>query len=173
LGSSKIAPAEYIYNALKYVITERIKELQRFIKFLFVGGTGFFVQVISQEAAVFIGISHVIAAGVGAEAAILSNFLFNHFWTFQDTRQLKDNTSFFGKLIKFNIASFASVIIQIIAVWLGEHFLGIQVRILSFSIPTRILILFPTIILLVIPLNYIIYNKIIWKTHRLKNKNQQ
>jgi hypothetical protein len=38
----------------------------------------------------------------------------------------------------------------------------------SFAIKTRILVLFPVIILLVIPLNYIIYNKLIWKTQYLK-----
>ncbi len=168
LGSSKIAPLDYIFDILKFVIFTRIQELKRFIKFLFVGGTGFIVQLISQELSVFLGVSHSIAAGIGAEAAIISNFLFNHIWTFKDTRDIKENATFFHKFFKFNITSLGSVIIQIIAVLLAEHFFGTKLFLLGFTIPTRIFILFPTIIFIVIPMNYIIYNKFIWKTHHLK-----
>jgi dolichol-phosphate mannosyltransferase len=168
LGSSKIAPLEYIINLLKYVISERIHEKQRFLKFLIVGGTGFAVQVLMQELSVHIGIAHTISAGIGAEGAIISNFLFNHFWTFSDTKHLHKNSNIFMKLIKFNITSLGAIIIQAVAVWIGENTLGVNMMLFSHTIPTRIVILFPTIIFLVIPLNYIIYNKIIWKTQYLK-----
>ena len=39
---------------------------------------------------------------------------------------------------------------------------------ISLTIHTALAILFPTIILLIIPLNYFIYNKIVWKTQYLK-----
>ncbi len=168
LGKSKIAPFEYIYNLLLYVIMERIRELKRFVKFIFVGGTGFLVQIIAQEVSVQLGLSHTLAAGIGAEGAILSNFMFNHFWTFSDTKHIKESSSTFVKLTKFNITSLLAILIQVLAVGFAEHFMGVHMKLFGYTLPTRIVILFPTIICLVIPLNYIIYNKIIWKTHHLK-----
>ena len=192
VGDSKIAPLEYIVNVLAYVITERMHELQRIIKFLIVGGTGFIVQVIAQEGSVAIGLAVFLAlglqslpflahtqlsvlrdsaaAGIGAEIAILSNFFFNNFWTFQDTNASKHSSSFVAKLVKFNLTSVAAIIIQFVAVGIAVMLLGDTMHLGSFAIKTRLLILFPTIIFLVIPLNYVIYNKIIWKTQYLKNK---
>lgn len=170
LGSSKIAPIHYILDVLRFVIITRLKEFGRFLKFLVVGGTGFVVQIGSQEGSVALGTSHPLAVGIGAEAAILSNFLLNHFWTFSDTKKLKENSNFFTKLITFNITSLASIFIQIAAVWIAEKLLGVNLHILSYTMPTRIIILFPTIIFLVIPLNYVIYNKLIWKTQYLHSK---
>ncbi len=167
-GDSKIAPLEYIINLLKYVITERIYELQRFIKFLIVGGTGFLVQVIMQELSIRIGILHTISAGIGAEGAIISNFLFNHVWTFSDTKHIHKSGNVWIKFIKFNVASLGSIFIQAIAVGVSENIFGVSMHILSYTVPTRLVILFPTIIFIVIPLNYIIYNKLIWKTQYLK-----
>lgn len=170
LGNSKIAPLGYIISVVKYVITARIIELRRVIKFLFVGGTGFIVQVIAQELSVFLGVPDAFAAGIGAECAILSNFFWNHIWTFNDTRGIKESSNTFVKLVKFNVASLASIFIQSAAVFLAETLFGRRVFLLSHPVPTRILILFPTIIFIVIPLNYLIYNKIIWKTQYLKHE---
>lgn len=190
VGDSKIAPIEYIYNALKYVIVERIYELKRFVKFLFVGGTGFLVQILTQELSIRLGLTLLIAqaidslsathapdlnalsqsigAGIGAESAILSNFFFNNYWTFQDTRALKHRSRGFVKLLKFNLTSLAAILLQAASVWIGIRMLGNTVSLAGQAIPTRIVVLIPTIILLVIPLNYIIYNKIIWKTQHLR-----
>lgn len=170
LGSSKIAPLSYILDVFRFVIGTRIKELRRFIEFLIVGGTGFIVQVASQEGAVALHATDSLAVGIGAEAAIISNFLLNNFWTFSDTKKLKQSSNFFIKFVEFNITSLASIFIQVAAVWCAEKLLGVQVHLLSYALPTRIVILFPTIIFLVIPLNYLIYNKLIWKTQYLRNK---
>lgn len=188
LGRSKIAPKEYIVDLLTYVITARIKELARFIKFLVVGGTGFIMQILFQEGSVRLGFALFlallfqsstttgiiplrdgIAAGIGAEAAILSNFFLNDIWTFRDTAQIKERSPFFIRLAKFNTTSFASIAIQSFSIWASVHILGEKFALFSYVLPTRIVILFPTIIFLVIPLNYIIYNKIIWKTQLLQN----
>lgn len=169
LGKSKIAPVGYIIDVLQYCITARLKELERFLKFLVVGGTGFLVQVASQEGSVALGLSHPLAVGVGAEVSILSNFLCNHFWTFSDTKKIKENSHSLIKLLKFNVTSLASIFIQIVAVWIAEKELGVNLHLFSYTLPTRIVILIPTIILFVIPLNYLIYNKVIWKTHYLKD----
>ncbi len=166
-GSSKITRKD-LFDSFWVVIRLRLRDSARFIKFLFVGGTGFIVQLTAQETAVKLGTSHPTGVAIGAETAIISNFLFNNFWTFSDTHHLKHRGNFFVRLIKFNIASFAAIIIQYLADFIAELFFGPTIHFLSFALPTRIIILFPTIIFLVIPLNYLIYNKIIWKTQDLK-----
>lgn len=198
LGSSKIAPINYIVDVLKFVLLTRIIELKRVIKFLVVGGTGFILQLLGQEGAIQMGaglalaylfymvvrfiqgsvsidahqlvaLSQGMAAGIGAEFAILSNFLCNNFWTFKDTKKMKESSPFVIRLLKFNTTSLVSIFLQAFAVWLGIRLLGEYTVLLNFTLPTRILVLFPTIIFLIIPLNYFIYNKIIWKTQYLKN----
>lgn len=192
-GSSKITSKD-TFDSFFVVIKLRLRDSARFIKFLITGGTGFVTQIVIQEATVAIGLAAAIAAFVyqleasvfhyndmvsltnataaafGAEAAILSNFLINNFWTFTDTRKLKEKSPFIIRLAKFNSLSLLSISLQTIAVYLAVKWFGPEFVFLNFSVPTRIAILFPTIILIVIPLNYLIYNKIIWKTQYLKKK---
>ena len=194
LGRSKIAPKEYIADLLKYIITARILELKRFIKFLIIGGSGFILQIFAQELSVKTGVAYTlglfigpivfsftkhhgfialrdgVAGGIGAETAILSNFLWNNLWTFKDTVHLKKRSSILVRLLKFNLASLGSIFIQAVSIWLFVHLLGENLSIFSYIIPTRLVVVIPTIIFLVIPLNYFIYNRIIWKTQLLKNE---
>src|SRR3989344_6375663 len=178
IGDSKIAPMSYIANLLRYVIIARIIELKRIIKFLIVGGTGFLVQVLTQEIfarAILTSLETEslrdgLSAGFGAEAAIISNFMFNNFWTFKDTKKIKENSTFFVRLVKFNLASFMSIAIQSVSVYVFVNLLGENFYILDLTIKTRLAVLIPTIIFLVVPLNYLIYNRIIWKTQYLKNE---
>lgn len=193
LGRSKIAPFEYIVNLLKYVILERIYEMRRFVKFLIVGTSGFVTQIATQEVVVRSGVAYALAllvspdlaslseqreifalrdgigGGFGAEAAIVSNFMFNNFWTFNDARKLKEKSPFFIRLFKFNFTSIAAIFIQSFSIWFFVQLLGADLMIGDFTIPTRLVVVVPTIIFLVIPLNYLIYNKIIWKTQYLRN----
>lgn len=189
-GSSKISQKD-LFDSFFVVLRLRIRDSKRVIKFLFVGGTGFLIQLITQEGSIHTGIARsiadylypvvhsilptdiehltdAVAAGIGAEFAILSNYSFNNFWTFDDTRALQGNRGFFGRLAKFNIASCLSIFIQFLAVFIVERQIGTTLGILGYTVPTRIVVVIPTIILLIIPLNYMIYNKFIWKTHRLK-----
>jgi putative flippase GtrA len=172
----------------------RIRDSKRLVKFLFVGGTGFILQILVQEITIRSGFAFFIAsifgfllkgfipnldistlgqsigAGLGAETAILSNFFFNNYWTFSDTKGMKQRSKPLVRLAKFNTTSLASILIQSSAVWLGIKLLGNTVTIMSFTIPTRIAVVVPTIICFIIPLNYMIYNKVIWKTQYLKNE---
>lgn len=178
LGSSKIAPASYIMNVLRYVIIARILELKRVVKFLIVGGTGFLVQVTTQEIFARTILSSLateslrdgLSAGIGAEAAIISNFMFNNFWTFKDTKKIKENSTFFVRLVKFNLASFLSIAIQSISVYVFVYLIGENIFIFDFGLKTRLAVLVPTIVFLVVPLNYLVYNRIIWKTQYLKHE---
>lgn len=188
-GSSKITRKD-LFDSFWVVIRLRLRDSKRVIKFLFVGGTGFIVQVITQEATIRLGVSlfftnilvslnivkdivsvsHSIGAGFGAEFAIISNFLFNNFWTFNDTRKLKEKSNFFVRAIKFNLASLGAILLQSTAVFVAEKTIGERIMLFSQPFPTRIVVLIPTIILFVIPLNYFIYNVVIWKTQYLKKK---
>lgn len=171
LGSSKIAALSYIMDVVRFVIFTRIEELSRVIKFLFVGGTGFLVQLVFQEGTVrLLHVSHPVGVAIGAESAILSNFFLNNFWTFSDTKHIKQRGNFFVRLIKFNLASFGAIVVQYLADFIAELLVGPVVHIGPWIVPTRIVILFPTIIFIVIPMNYIIYNVFIWKTKYLKNE---
>lgn len=194
LGRSKIAPVEYIINLLSYVLMERIREFKRFVKFLIIGGSGFFLQLFAQEVSVKIGVAYAVAkfisplvliltqhhafyalrdavaGGIGAETAILSNFLWNNAWTFKDTVGIKERSPLIIRLLKFNFTSLGSIFIQATSIWIFVRLLGETLTIFSYTVPTRVVVVIPTIILFIIPLNYFIYNRIIWKTQFLKNE---
>lgn len=186
-GASKISQKDQ-FDSLYVLARLRWDDSQRFIKFLVVGGTGFIVQLIAQEGSVAIGLALLlgsglhplfphatldalrdgVAAGIGAELAIISNFLFNNYWTFQDAKHINQSSNFFLRLIKFNVTSLAAIFVQFAAVAAAVFFWGEKLTIWQYAIATRIVVLFPVIIFLVIPLNYLIYNKLIWKTQYLK-----
>lgn len=168
-GSSKITRKDLI-DSFIVVIRLRINDSKRFIKFLFVGGTGFIIQYSILHTFILLGFAQFIATAISAETAIISNFVLNNMWTFKDTGKIKDRGGFFIRLIKFNITSFAAIVIQVCASLLAVWLFGENLNILGYSIATSEVILFPTIVFVVIPLNYIIYNKIIWKTQKLNEK---
>lgn len=168
IGKSKISVQDQ-FESFYVVLRLALQDRKRFLQFLVVGGTGFIFQYLTVYAAIFLGFQQFIAAMIGGEIAILSNFVLNNTWTFRDTKHIKEQGSFLRRLIKFNIASLASIGIQGVVVYIAVRMLGEKIKLLGFSLHTSIVILFPTIILLVIPLNYVIYNKIVWKTHLKKH----
>ncbi len=159
LGSSKIASFSYILSVVSYVLIARYHELERIIKFLIVGGTGFIVQFIILHLLNGLGFAQTISTMLSAEAAILLNFYFNNLWTFSDTKHIKQQGSLLRKLIKFNLTSLSAIIIQGLATFVGVLAFGNNLSLIGHTFHTSEIILFPTIILLVIPLNYFIYNK--------------
>lgn len=166
-GSSKITRKD-LFDSFWVVIRLRLRDSARFIKFLIVGGTGFIVQLIIIDICIRLGVEQFVASMLGGEAAIISNFLLNNMWTFSDTKSIKEKGGFFRRLVKFNTASLGSIGIQGLVTYVAVRLLGETVILLGYSIHTAKIILFPTIIFLVIPLNYMVYNKVIWKTQKLK-----
>ncbi len=165
-GSSKITRKD-LFDSLWVVVRLRYQDSKRFIKFLIVGGTGFLVQLITVAFAIRLGAAQFVAAMIGGEAAIISNFLLNNVWTFKDNN---NGGGFFKRLIKFNISSLLSIGLQGFVVYIMVKVLGEDIVLFGYTVHTSIAILIPTIILVVVPLNYLIYNKIIWKTGKNKNK---
>lgn len=171
VGTSKISKKDQ-FESFYVVARLGLYPYKRFIKFLVVGGTGFFLQFLTVYVAILIGAEQFVAAMIGGEIAILSNFILNNLWTFGDTKSIKQQGSFFKRLVKFNIASLGSIAIQGIVVYIAVHTLGETLNILGFTVPTSMVILVPTILMIVIPLNYFIYNKVIWKTQYLNQHNK-
>lgn len=169
VGKSKINQKDQ-FESLYIVLRLAIYDNKRFIKFLIVGGTGFILQFSTVYVSILLGADQFIAAMIGGEIAILSNFVLNNLWTFGDTKSLGAHGSFPQRLLKFNLASLASIAIQGVVVYFAVKLIGDKIELFGISFHTGLVILIPTIALLVIPLNYFIYNKFIWKTHHLKKE---
>lgn len=149
-GHSKIAPFDYIKNILLYVLSN-----STFIKYVIVGGLSFIINALALEIFYRMGFNPGIAAAMGAEIAIVWNYNLNNFWTFSEKR-IKFSKKYFLKFLQFNFTSLGAIIIQGVVVGVGTFFFGNQTRLILFAL---------AVIFLVIPYNYFIYNRFIWKTH--------
>jgi dolichol-phosphate mannosyltransferase len=152
-GSSKISRKDLI-DSFYVVIKLRIRDSQRIIKFLVVGGVGFTLNAITLH--LLVDYSHWIPAVanlIGAAIAIFSNFNFNNIWTFGERKVLHFPT-YIKKLLHFYAtSSFGVVVWQTGAIFLGDLFFGRQHYFIYFVIGTAILLVW----------NFTIYNKFIWK----------
>jgi len=167
LGSSKIAPMQYIMNVFSYVAIERIKEIitGSFGKFLVVGGIGFVIN------GVVLKLLHdtyrwdpFFANLAGAGLAIFSNFNLNNIWTFKE-HKIAGFFQYVWKLIQFYATSvFGVVFIQSGTIFIGDHIIGpdvvfhigplhIRYYLIYFVLGTGLLLIW----------NFFIYSKFIWK----------
>ncbi|QQS43990.1 glycosyltransferase family 2 protein [Candidatus Roizmanbacteria bacterium] len=158
-GVSKINSLEYIIQTFIYVIQH-----SPFVKFCVVGGIGFIVDF--SLAYLFIhsfNISKVLSNMMSAEIAIISNFMLNNYWSFAHKR-IRRSTSLLFSLLKFNLVSSGSVVIQGVGMWLALTIFGDRVlHLSSLELHTWIIYKILIIILVVIPYSYFFYNKIVWK----------
>lgn len=156
LGHSKIAPAEYIINLLKYVITARINELitGSFGKFLVVGGLGFIINASMLRILVEQARWDPSAANLaGAAVAIFSNYNLNNLWTFKEHRIAKFS-AYLLKLVQFYLTSSIGVIfIQTGTIFLGTRIFGDAYYFIYFLFGTGLLLIW----------NFTMYSKVIWR----------
>jgi dolichol-phosphate mannosyltransferase len=147
-GKSKIAPLDYILNVLLYVFRK-----SKFIKYLIIGATGFLIQ--SLVSAMFIGLNMFagVAVGIGAFLAICANFIGNNYWTFNKT-QIRGKKNMVMKFLHFLTTSLVAVLIQVAVVTAGSWVWGEQYWFFYMVF---------ALTFLVIPLNYFVYSKIIWR----------
>ncbi len=152
-GHSKIAPAEYILNIYKYIFLSRFDEIRKgpFGKFLVVGTIGFIINTVVLEAMVKIAFHPAIGSLVGAELAIISNFILNNRWTFGD-RRISGNRQII-KFLQFNTTSVGAILIQAGSVFVGTWFFGVSTYRFFYIIGVGIGLIW----------NYIMYSKVIWK----------
>ncbi|PIS14574.1 hypothetical protein COT64_01935 [Candidatus Shapirobacteria bacterium CG09_land_8_20_14_0_10_39_12] len=131
----------------------RIERSRQFIKFGTVGFIGFIVNALGLELFYQLGLRPDVSAALGAEMAIISNFTLNNIWTFKE-RKIMKFLEVIKKFLMFNLTSAGAVVIQFIVVGLGVKFT---------SDAWRQLWLVVAIGFFIIPYNWFMYNKIIWK----------
>ena len=161
-GKSKIGfNRYYLRDVIEYIrssILIRIDRSKSFFKYVIVGGTGYIIKLSSITLLIVLfRTEESNAVALGAEIAIISNFILNNFWTFSH-KKIKDRQIIF-KFLQFNFASLGSILIQKSVSWVGASYIS---RALWFTLALNI----ATIIILVIPYSYFIYNRYIWKTHK-------
>ncbi len=179
-GHSKLG-TEYIKNTLLYILKVRAQEIiaMRVFKFGVVGGIGFVINAIglflfSKFSLVktvadtlflathmnFINVAG-LASALGAECAIVSNFILNNTWTFHD-RKLTSPIQVILKFIQFNISSFGAVAIQFLVVGAGTAFTG------QATFSRFFWLVVATAIGMIV--NYLIYSNFIWKANKVKKE---
>lgn len=155
IGESKLG-TDYIKNALMYLLVARYHEIveSHIFKFAVVGGTGFVINasILAVLSSQKFGVEPGNASAIGAEVAIVSNFILNNFWTFSE-RQVKEIGAILKKFVQFNIASLGAVLIQKVVVGFGTAYTSDSLKFVWFVVAVAIGMV----------LNYIIYSKVIWK----------
>lgn len=161
-GESKIetkTAKDILLVALK--LRWRDELTQKFIKFAIVGGIGFIVNIVGGRifknllGPVILSVSLLngVANALAAELSIISNFTWNNLWTFSKEK-ITGSNKIIPKFLAFNASSaitgiaIPSLVISLLTTFFGDYFLLYQ---------------FIAIFALTIPLNWIVYNKIIWK----------
>jgi glycosyltransferase involved in cell wall biosynthesis len=148
-GKSKF-PRNNIIDSLRVVFTLRWQQNEKLFKVMIVGGVGMVVQLIFFN--ILRPFSNVnLAQNLAIEAAIISNFIINNLWTFGE----KSFTLI--RFVKFNLASLGSIVIQNLVLILGVKILG-----QSWLIENALVVLG---ILIGLVWNYLMYTRVVWKTH--------
>jgi dolichol-phosphate mannosyltransferase len=180
-GESKMTqqtPVEILGTALRLRVSQ--ERTKRFIRFCIVGGSGFVVNSVLLEVFVrarfvealaaklaFLSSHPVLAfasetaawaAALSIEGSIINNFLWNNFWTFH-RRRARQIWQTVKKFLAFNLLSVGGIIIQFCTV-------GIATRLLGNTTEIRQTTLVLTILFLVLPYNWLAYNKLVWRKER-------
>ncbi|HWQ10448.1 MAG TPA: GtrA family protein, partial [Holophaga sp.] len=177
-GESKMTgqtPLDILATVLR--LRWKAEGTRRFVKFALIGFSGYLLsagllEVFSRSSSLATllqnhqGLAHLPggrflaqpsgwAAALATEGAIIHNFIWNHFWTFSG-RNAGRLWDFARKFMGFNLCSFASVLVQFCAMALATQVLGDTMAI-------RQVTLILAIGFLVVPLNWLLYNGVIWK----------
>ncbi len=144
---------EYMWLCLRI----RFEKSIRFFKVAVVGAIGAGIQfVIFNILRLTFNPEYAIVLAV--EAAIVSNFLLNNFWSFKDKKIKFKGTRVLGKFLQFNLLSLGSLIIQFLVMKIGVFLLGRSFIGENFLAALGILLgLF---------WNYFAYSHFVWKTKK-------
>lgn len=155
LGESKMSMKDVV-GTFTAVIMLRLHDssTQRFLKFGTVGIVGFIINALGLEFFYRLGFATSLAAAMGAELSIISNFTLNNYWTFSE-KQISGPSNFIKKFFQFNLSSVGAIIIQSVVVGVLTLFFGPAYRQIYLVIAVGCF---------VIPYNYTMYNVFIWKT---------
>lgn len=123
-GESKLSSKTQL-DYLKHLwsLMRRSGELLRFIKFCVVGGSGVIVNLgVYALLTRLLHLNEYGAQAISFEASVISNFLFNNFFTFADRQG--NRTASIGKFFKFNLISLGGYLIQLGSLWLFYQVIG-------------------------------------------------
>jgi dolichol-phosphate mannosyltransferase len=164
---------KYVFEYAVVATKIRIERSQQIIKFGIVGFIGFIVNTVGLEVFVFLGIRPSISGMLGAELAIISNFILNNFWTFA-AKKIVTLRKAPIKFIQFNLTSVGAVLIQGITIELGTRILGSLMNTLfsGFFVPLFGNEGYRFFYIMGVGLgmiwNYFAYTTFIWKTRQSK-----
>jgi dolichol-phosphate mannosyltransferase len=152
-GESKIAPqtAKDIFRSV-FLLRWYDDFTQKFLKFGTVGFIGYVVNALGLSILAKLGFAEWAVWALATEAAIISNFILNNIWTFKSDK-ITGVVKTLQKFFQFNLTSMGALLIQTVA----------GTALVAFFGPYRQLFLPFIILFLVLPYNWIMYNKIIWK----------
>lgn len=152
-GRSKIIPSEYIRNVLVYVFLSQRQSprARKIVKFLIVGAWGFIINTAMLELLVWLGFHPAFGSAIGAEGAIVSNFMLNNHWTFRDRKIEKSRR--FLKFLQFNGTSLGAIVLQAGIVYAGTNVNGVESYRMFYILG----------VLTSLSWNYIMYSRVIWK----------
>ena len=108
-------------------ITPFIKRLvvehgRRFVQFGLVGASGVLVNTVLLYVLAEVGaLNHLLAAALATEAAIISNFLFNNYWTFGD---VKRKISWMRRAPQYNFIALGGLLISVAVLAALTYLLG-------------------------------------------------
>lgn len=155
-GESKVGLSKQfikdIVETIKNATRIRIERSRQFLKFGTVGFIGFVVNSLGLELFYGVGLTPGVAAALGAELAIISNFTWNNLWTFSE-RKIQRPLDVVKKFFMFNLTSAGAIAIQYIVVGLGTRLTGDGLRQLWLVVAIGFFI---------IPYNWFMYNRVIW-----------
>jgi dolichol-phosphate mannosyltransferase len=178
-GDSKITP-QTPADIFKTVFHLRWHDeiTRRFLRFAVVGFSGFLVNALTLElfahaaftdwiARHFTGLSESTALGFvaqksawsaafAAECAIASNYIWSNFWTFSGYRARR-LSQFIVNFLKFNLTSSGAILLQFGCI-------GLAIDLIADTTLVRQTALIFTIAFVVIPYNWLMYNRVIWRT---------
>lgn len=175
VGASKLG-LEFFFNTLIYIMKTRINQIlhSRFLKFAIIGGIGAVIQLTALHIfrrillvpALWVFSAYQVSLVLAIETSIISNFIWNNFWTFRD-RKLK-LWAVPLKFIQFNLTSGGSLLIQFLIASAGEKLIGLftvfetQIGDRSVSLDTGAVFAIVGILVGMF-WNFFAYSRIIWR----------
>lgn len=162
-GESKIEPqtAKDIFRTV-FLLRWNDVTTQKFIKFGSIGLFGFMINKFGLD--IFskllsksidsVGFRNTTANALASEMSIVSNFILNNLWTFKNEKLIWGK-KLIQKFATFNLSSVISgIVIPSTVIGLGTQYFGDQYRTLFLVI---------SVFLITVPLNWFIYNTVIWR----------
>lgn len=127
-GGSKLGPRqcwEFVTHMLR--LAWQTGELNRFLKFSAVGGSGVLINMTVLTLLSSQGLDYLRSDMVAVETAILTNFLLNEFWTFSDFSRKQPGVVYrLIRFLKFNLICSGGAIINIGVFWMLTEYVGVN-----------------------------------------------